>query len=258
MWRSILVPEQANTSAELRRTSGDARQSLRVRGLRAGYGKQEVLHDLDIDVMPGEIVCVLGHNGAGKTTLLRTLLGILEARDGTVEFLGRDVTNDDYIGRVQAGMTLTPAETPIFRDLKVIDNLDLGGFTITDERERQGIVTEILERFPLLSRRARQRAGTLSGGEQRILSIGMALAADPKLMMLDEPSLGIAPALVESIFQDIRNLAKCDGLSVLMVEQNIPAALAIADRVYFMRGGMIVLEETAQEAAARESWWDLF
>jgi len=239
-------------------TIDSGKHALGIRGLGAGYDKWDVLHDVSLDVAPGEVVCVLGHNGAGKTTLLRTVLGILEARSGTVEFFGEEVTGRSYVERVRAGMSLTPAEAPVFRELRVLDNLDLGAFTVADDDQRRQNVEQVLKRFPLLAQRAKQRAGTMSGGEQRILSIGMALAAAPKLMLLDEPSLGIAPVLIKSIFADIRSIVDRDGLAVLLVEQNVRAALGIADRVYYMRQGTVIMEENAKDASARESWWELF
>lgn len=224
----------------------------------AGYGKQDVLHGVSLDVHRGEVVSVLGHNGAGKTTLLRTLLGMIGKRGGTIRFFGDNIEDLDYVDRVRRGMTLTPAEAPIFRELTAMHNLDLGAFTVDDKEKRKKALKGTIDRFPILSDKLQQVAGTMSGGEQRVLSLGMALVAQPRLMLLDEPSLGIAPVLVESIFQDIGALAANEGLTVLMVEQNVKAALKITDRAYFMRQGSIILEESGERALERDSWWDLF
>lgn len=226
--------------------------------LSAGYGRKPVLHDVSLRVQPGEIVAVLGHNGAGKSTLLKALFGLLPLTGGQVRFAGVDQTRRPYWHRAQSGMTFTPAEAPVFRALSVHDNLELGGFTVADAGVRAGRAGRVCELFPILGERGRQLAGTLSGGQQRMLSIGMALMAGPKLMLLDEPSLGLSPAIVQSIFEHIQRFAREDGLSVLLVEQNVRAALRIAHRAYFVRAGHIILEEDSAAALARGHWWDLF
>lgn len=238
--------------------STQTRTMLATHNLRAGYRTQNALFDVSIRVAPGEIVAVLGHNGAGKTTLLKTVFGLISPAGGRVEFDGAETTGSSYVANVRAGMTFTPAEAAVFRDLTVRDNLKLGAFTVSD----QGDVTERLEKvltmFPVLKERDDQLAGTLSGGEQRMLSLGIALMAGPKLMLLDEPGLGIAPALVQSIFEQIHAFSRDEGLAVVLVEQNVRAALRIADRAYFLRAGHIILEESGDKALARGKWWDLF
>jgi branched-chain amino acid transport system ATP-binding protein len=217
-----------------------------------------VLYDVSLTVGAGEIVAVLGHNGAGKTTLLKTIVGFIPLFGGRVWFNGRDCTRQSYTTRVRTGMSYTSAEAPVFRDLAVRDNLELGGFTVAGGQERAALMRQVFALFPMLEERQAQLAGTLSGGQQRMLSLGMAIMARPKLMLLDEPSLGLSPAIVQSIFQQIRQFAQEDGMSVLLVEQNVRAALRISDRAYFMRAGDIILEETSERALARGSWWDLF
>lgn len=231
---------------------------LQALDIKAGYQRRQVLYDVSIEVDPGEVVAVLGHNGAGKTTLLKTVIGFIPIVGGRVIFAGRDVTRLGYTGRVRAGMSYTSAEAPVFRDLPVRDNLELGGFTVPDGQERTRRMAQVFSLFSILEERQRQLAGTLSGGQQRMLSLGMAIMARPKLMLLDEPSLGLSPAIVQSIFEQIREFAREDGTSVLLVEQNVRAALRIADRAYFMRTGDIILEEDSATALARGSWWDLF
>lgn len=231
---------------------------LQALDMRAGYQRRQVLYDVSVEVDPGEVVAVLGHNGAGKTTLLKSIVDFVHATGGRVVFGGRDLTSVGYTGRVQAGMAYTSAEAPVFRDLSVRDNLELGGFTVPSAAERARSMAQVFALFPILEERATQLGGTLSGGQQRMLSLGMAIMARPKLMLLDEPSLGLSPAIVQSIFGVIRDFAQQDGMAVLLVEQNVRAALRISDRAYFMRAGEIILEETAGVALARGSWWDLF
>lgn len=231
---------------------------LTATSIVSGYDKRDVLHEVSMAVRGGEVVTVLGHNGAGKTTLLRTLFGTIPLRSGKIEYLNQDVSASDYVERVNRGITFAHAESPVFRDLSVDENLDLGAFTINDRNLRLERISVAKDLFPLLGERSKQLAGTMSGGEQRMLSLAMAFIAGPKLMLLDEPSLGIAPALAEDIFRRIQSLARQEDLSILMVEQNVRAALRITDRAYFMRNGQIVLEEAGAEALERGTWWELF
>jgi len=226
--------------------------------LKASYQRRQVLYDVSLNVGAGEIVAVLGHNGAGKTTLLKTIIGFIPLFGGRIWLNGKDLTAENYTAKVRAGMSYTSAEAPIFRDLTVRDNLELGGFTVADAQERVHRMRQVFALFPILDERQGQLGGTLSGGQRRMLSLGMAIMAKPKLMLLDEPSLGLSPAIVQSIFQQIRQFAADDGTSVVLVEQNVRAALRIADRAYFMRSGEIILEQDSAAALARGSWWDLF
>lgn len=231
---------------------------LSGRGLTAGYGKMRVLSDVSVFVAPGEVVGVLGHNGAGKTTLLKTLMRMVPLMAGEIELLGEPVNKASSVQMVRRGMSFTPATTPIFRDLTVDQNLELGASGVSDKSEIRRRMEEVCEVFPVLADRRDAIAGRFSGGQQRQLSLAIALMAHPKIMLLDEPSLGISPAVVEATFRTIRDLAQERSMSVLVVEQNVKAMTAIADRVYVLRNGSIVLEESGAEAQRREIWWDLF
>lgn len=234
------------------------RRVLTVRGLQAGYGRKQVVFDTDLTVHEGEIVGVLGHNGSGKTTTIRTILGINPVLGGKIEFDGADVTKANSRSNVKAGMAMIPSERFVFADLTVMDNLLLGAANDPDG-DRRAKRLELVERlFPILVERSGQLAGTMSGGQQRMVSLGMALMAHPKLLMLDEPSLGLAPAVVQQIFDTVRRLADEEGLSVLLLEQNVGQALRIVDRVYVMRSGRVILEESVEQMRTRDSYWELF
>lgn len=231
---------------------------LVVSNLQAGYGKKHVVFDVDLHLRPGEIVTIIGHNGAGKTTALKTIFGILPALGGTVTYAGEDVTNSNCRHNALLGMSYIPAERFVFSDLSVVDNLRLGANDVRSSEERDRLRQRVSAMFPLLSERSSQLAGTMSGGQQRMLSLGIALMSNPTLLLLDEPSLGLAPALVAEIFDNVRRLADQEGLTVLLVEQNVGQALRIADRAYVLRSGRIILEETAEEMRGRKDYWDLF
>ena len=231
---------------------------LRVSGLAAGYGNKQVIHGVDLEVRAGEIVALMGHNGAGKTTLIRTVLGSLKARSGSIEVGQQDLTKAPVRRVVAAGVAMIPSERFVFPDMSVHDNLLLGAANApsgSDTAERLRTVHEV---FPLLADRSRQVAGQLSGGQQRMVSLGVALMARPRLLMLDEPSLGLAPSVVETIFARLRELADRERLGVLLLEQNVKQALKVADRAYVMRSGSVILEETAEQMRARPDYWDLF
>ena len=230
---------------------------LAVDGLSVSYGRREALHEVSLQVEPGEILSVLGHNGAGKTTLLKGIFGMVPST-GTVAFDGETRSRPSTVESVRRGISFTPAEAPIFRDLTVRENLVLGAFSVGDADRRDGLLERVHELFPLLAERSDAIAGQFSGGQQRMLSIAIALMSEPRLMLLDEPSLGIAPGLVTDIFKRVRRLCDEEGLSVLLVEQNVRAALTIANRTAFLRDGRIILEETAEKSRARDHWWDLF
>jgi branched-chain amino acid transport system ATP-binding protein len=231
---------------------------LSVDGIAADYGKRRVLHDVSLRVAPGEIVSVLGHNGAGKTTMLKAIFGVVPLRAGRVSFDGQPMAGWTTTTCVRSGISFTPAEAPIFRELTIGENLELGAFTVDDAAVQEQRLARVHHMFPLLKERAGDQAGTLSGGQQRTLSIGLALMSGARLMLLDEPSLGIAPSLVQDLFARIRELSDSEGLGVVLVEQNVRAALPIADRVYYMRAGRMILEESAEESSRRSDWWELF
>lgn len=231
---------------------------LMVSGLQAGYGKKHVVFDVDLHLRAGEIVTIIGHNGAGKTTTLKTIFGMLPALGGTITYQGDDVTRSSCRRNVLRGMSYIPAERFVFSDLSVLDNLRLGAMHEKSSEVREARRNRVHEMFPLLQERATQRAGTMSGGQQRMLSLGLAMMSHPKLLLLDEPSLGLAPALVAEIFDGVRRLADEEGLTVLLLEQNVGQALRIADRAYVMRAGRVILEETADQMRQRPDYWDLF
>jgi branched-chain amino acid transport system ATP-binding protein len=237
---------------------GDRPRVLDLQGLQAGYGRKQVVFDVDLHVATGEIVTVLGHNGSGKSTTIKTVLGLIPAMGGTVTYLGNDVTRAGSRANVKAGMGLIPSERFVFPDLSVLDNLLLGAANEPDADRRKERMADVYQLFPVLRERSDQLAGTLSGGEQRMLSLGLLLMSGPKLLMLDEPSLGLAPVIVEHIFGAVRSLARDEDLSVLLLEQNVGQALRVTDRAYVMRSGRVILEETAAQMLARESYWDLF
>lgn len=231
---------------------------LEVSGLDVNYGKRQVIFGLSLQVRAGEVVALLGHNGAGKTTLLKAIFGLIRPRAGSVRFGGEEAARRNNADTVKAGLSFTPAEAAVFRDLSVRDNLELGAFSVASRVLRQERVDTVTRLFPALRDRQRQVAGTLSGGQQRMLSIGMALMSGPKMMLLDEPSLGLTPALAQQMLEEVRRLATDEGLAILLVEQNVRAALRVAGRAYFMRMGRILLEESAEVMLARDKWWDLF
>jgi branched-chain amino acid transport system ATP-binding protein len=236
----------------------DVKNLLSTTGLTAGYGKRRVITNVDLHVQPGEIVGILGHNGAGKTTLLKSVFRMLPIDAGVIEFRGVNINKSTSVKTAASGMSYTPAERAIFRDLTVTQNLELGAHALKERGKLGERMDEVMAIFPILGERKSQLAGRFSGGQQRQLSLGMALMLHPELMLLDEPSLGISPAVVNSTFQIIRDLTKERGTSVLIVEQNVKAVTRIADRVYVLRNGEMVLEETGEQARQRTEWWDLF
>ncbi len=231
---------------------------LQITKLQAGYGRKQVVFDVDLTVGHGEILGVFGHNGSGKSTTIRTILGITPVLGGTIEFNGKNVTKSSSRANVKAGMAMIPSERFVFADLTVIDNLLLGAANDPNTDRRAQRLELVRGLFPILVERSGQLAGTMSGGQQRMVSLGMALMANPTLLMLDEPSLGLAPAVVQQIFATVRKLADEEGLSVLLLEQNVGQALRIVDRVSVMRSGRVILEETVEQMRARDSYWELF
>ncbi len=220
---------------------------LQVRGLHAGYGAFEVLHGIDLDVGAGEIVAVLGANGVGKTTLNRALSGLLRARAGTIRFDGADIAQADHAAIVRAGLIHVPEGRRIFPNLSVRENLLLGSYA-RGRADRAANLRHVLEIFPRLHERLSQQAGSMSGGEQQMLAIGRGLMGAPRLLILDEPSLGLSPKLTEELFMLIARLHRA-GLSILLVEQNVMQSLAIAQRAYVIEHGRVALSGTAATLA---------
>lgn len=217
---------------------------LDVKDLRAGYGVIEVLKGISIHVDQGEIVCVIGANGAGKTTTLMSISGIVKTRGGSIQFLGNDLTRVPAHDIVRLGLAQSPEGRKIFPRLTVLENLQMGAFTRKDEAGIKDDIEKAYHYFPILKDRQKQLGGTLSGGEQQMLAIARALMARPKLLLLDEPSLGLAPMIVVKIFQVIRELNQ-EGMSVLLVEQNARMALKLAHRGYVMETGSITFSDRA-------------
>jgi branched-chain amino acid transport system ATP-binding protein len=222
---------------------------LEVKGLTVRYGNVEALHGIDLQVRQGEIVTILGANGAGKTTTLQTISGLLRPAAGEILFEGQPAHLVKAHQLVRKGIAQSPEGRRIFGTLTVKENLDLGAFTRSDHAEIQASRDRVYALFPVLAERQGQLAGTLSGGEQQMLAIGRALMAKPRLLLLDEPSLGLAPLLVRAIFQVIREI-NAQGVTVLLVEQNARAALKLAHRGYVMEVGRIVHEGPAADLAA--------
>jgi len=206
------------------------------------YGAIQALRDVSIEVEEGEIVTLIGSNGAGKTTLLMTVCGNPQARSGRITFMGEDITAAPTHHIMRRGLAISPEGRRVFKDLSVTENLQMGGFFSTREQIAEGLA-HVYELFPRLKERAAQRAGTLSGGEQQMLAIGRALMTRPKLLLLDEPTLGLAPLIIAQIFDIIRTIREA-GVTVFLVEQNAHKALQIADRGYVLETGKVVLADT--------------
>ena len=228
---------------------------LQVAGLCAGYGRTNVLRDVDVRVDAGEIVSLIGSNGAGKSTLLKAVVGLVSPSSGEVRFDGRTVTGERPEKLVARGMALVPEGRLLFGPLSVADNLALGAYA-TPGSSRRAVSAERLARvrelFPVLAERAEQSADTLSGGEQQMLAVGRALMSGPRLLLLDEPSLGLAPKVIAEIFSALERL-RADGVTMLLVEQDAKLALKHSDRGYVMRTGSIVLQGSAAELVEDES-----
>jgi branched-chain amino acid transport system ATP-binding protein len=215
---------------------------LEVRGLRAGYGPMQVLHGIDLDVGAGEIVAILGANGAGKSTLNNNISGIFRPLAGTIRFEGEEITARPPQRIVDAGLIQVPEGRRVFPNLTVRENLLLGAYRRGRTR-RSANIDRVCGIFPRLRERMAQIAGTLSGGEQQMLAIGRALMSEPRLLILDEPSLGLSPILVEEMFALVREL-NADGLAILLVEQNVLQSLELANRAYVLENGVFVMQDT--------------
>jgi branched-chain amino acid transport system ATP-binding protein len=219
---------------------------LKVSNIHAGYGRVEVLKGISIEVNKGEVVCLLGANGAGKSTLLKVISGLIVPTQGSITFLGHETVRKGASGVVKAGISHVPEGRQIFAGLTVQQNLLLGAYVHGSRRaDMDRLYREMFELFPILEQRFSGKAGSLSGGEQQMLAMARALMSEPKLLLLDEPSLGLAPIVVNQILDIVKNL-RSKGIPILLVEQNVSAALTIADRAYIMETGMIVGQGEAE------------
>ena len=223
---------------------------LKVQDINVYYGSIHAVRGISFEVNEGEIVTLIGANGAGKSTTLNTVSGLLQSRTGNIEFEGRSLHGVPPHKIVSLGLTQVPEGRRVFADMTVEENLDLGAYT-RPSSEVDRSIADVYERFPRLKERRRQFAGTFSGGEQQMLAMGRALMSKPKLLMLDEPSMGLAPILVSQIFDIIREL-KSSGVTILLVEQNARMALSVADRAYVLETGAVALSGTGKELMASD------
>ena len=230
---------------------------LKLVGVETFYGKVKALHGVSLEVLEGQLVCILGANGAGKSTILKTICGVAEPEYGTIHFDGHQINNLDTEEIIKKGISLVPENRRIFPELSVYENLSMGGFLIKDKLKFEERFSEVVDKFPVLRDRSSQQAGTLSGGEQQMLAIGRALMLNPRLLLLDEPSLGLSPKLVEEIFTIIQDLHK-SGVTILLVEQNVNYALKIADYGYVLTSGKIFLSGTYDELYKEEKVRDMY
>ncbi len=222
---------------------------LQLDGVDTYYGQIHILENLNLEVAKGELVCLLGGNASGKSTTLKTILGIVKPRNGSVVFAGEDVTNKTTSHRIKQGMAIVPENRRLFAPMSVRENLEMGAYLLG--RARKEDFERVYSLFPLLHERRNQLAGTLSGGEQQMVAMGRALMARPKLLLMDEPSMGLAPILVERNFEIIKQVHAA-GVAVLVVEQNANVSLSIADRGYVLQTGRIVLTGAAKELLEHE------
>ena len=225
---------------------------LTLKNVHASYGQIAALHGVSLEVAQGQIVTVLGANGAGKSTTIRTIAGLIDSASGTIEFEGRQILGLSADRIVKLGISVVPEGRQLFGELTVRDNLILGAYTRSDGAEIRRQMERVLSYFPVLSERINVWAHLLSGGEQQMLAIGRALMARPRLLVLDEPSLGLAPILVQELFAMIKNLSDAEGISVLLAEQNATQAVGIANHGYVLEVGKVVLEDTAKNLLDNE------
>ncbi len=226
---------------------------LQLAGLAAGYGAKTVISDVSFALEPGQILAFLGHNGAGKTTTLRCVMGLLPPRAGTVTFDGRRIDRLNVAERVARGLRLLPEGRGIFPDLTVAENIDVVAARNVAAGAMFGIDT-VYGLFPVLAERRTTRAGSLSGGQQQMLALSLAILGSPRCLLLDEPSIGLAPNLVERMFRQVQEVCKSHAMTAILVEQNVSAAMQIADRVVIMNNGQIVFDGLPEDARASNVW----
>ncbi|KAA5926590.1 ABC transporter ATP-binding protein [Achromobacter xylosoxidans] len=225
---------------------------LKVDNLSVAYGGVQAVRDLSLQVRPGEIAALLGANGAGKSSTLLAIIGSVKPKEGRIVFEGRDITGTPPDQLVKQGIAMIPEGARVFARQPVEQNLRLGAYTVRDERVYRERLDKVYALFPRLKERREQLAGTMSGGERQMLAIGRALMSGPRLLLIDEPSLGLSPLLVEQVFDALAALNRDDGLSVLLVEQNMAQALEVAARAYVMQSGRVALSGNAAELAASD------
>jgi branched-chain amino acid transport system ATP-binding protein len=230
---------------------------LEVKDLVVGYRKKMVLRRVSLDVGDGEIVGVIGHNGAGKTTLLKTLFGLLSPWGGAIVYQGKDITKRSTARNVKDGISFMPQGQGLFPDLMVMDNLQLGEFALGKKTSTVSM-EQVFELFPILKSRRTQKAGTLSGGEQRMLSLGLALMQSPKLLLLDEPSIGLAPVIVQNVMETVAVINNRLKTGIVMVEQNIDATAKIVNRIFIIKVGEIVFSGSSDISEDKRKLWELF
>ncbi|MFE8696672.1 ABC transporter ATP-binding protein [Cytobacillus sp. FJAT-53684] len=224
---------------------------LNVDQMNVYYGNIHALKGVSLEVNEGEIVTLIGANGAGKSTLLKTLSGLLKPKNGTIQYLGSSIAGKPAQEIVKSGISHVPEGRRVFANMTVEENLELGAFLRKDKKEIQKDIEKVYKTFPRLLERRKQLSGTLSGGEQQMLAMGRAIMAKPKLLLLDEPSMGLAPLMVKTIFQIIEDINR-DGTTILLVEQNAHMALSIANRAYVIETGRVIVSGTAAELQASE------
>ncbi len=225
---------------------------LKITDLEVYYGVIQAIKGISFEVEQGEVIALIGANGAGKTTILQTITGLIKSKVGSIEFEGQELTKIPGHKIVSLGMAHVPEGRRVFADLTVLENLKMGAYTRTDKKEIEETLKMVYKRFPRLEERKSQYAGTLSGGEQQMLAMGRALMSHPKLILMDEPSMGLSPIFVTEIFNIIKDISK-SGTTVLVVEQNAKKALSIADRAYVLETGKIVLDGEAKDLLENES-----
>jgi branched-chain amino acid transport system ATP-binding protein len=226
---------------------------LKAENVVSGYGQKTVLSGITFSIEPGEIVTLLGHNGAGKTATLKTIMGLLPTRGGTVSFADRRIDRISTAERIKLGLRLLPEGRGIFPDLSVKDNVDVVAARNCTGKDMFG-TRQVYDLLPVLRERQATIAGTMSGGQQQMLALSLALLGTPRVLMLDEPSIGLAPNLVERMFEQLRTLSRAHALTTILVEQNVAAAMKIADRVLIMNNGTIVFDGTPEQARATNVW----
>jgi branched-chain amino acid transport system ATP-binding protein len=224
---------------------------LEVSNIRSGYGDGEVLQGISLRVGDGEVVCLIGSNGAGKTTTLRTLSGLIQPSSGSVKFMGQDIGGRRASSLVATGLSMVPEGRRVFAPLTVLENLEMGAYSVRDPKQAASELDRVFELFPRLKERSSQPAGTLSGGEQQMLAIGRALMSRPRLLLLDEPSMGLAPMVVAEIFSTIQRLNEA-GIAILLAEQNARLALRVSDRGYVLQTGRIVMDADADDLSRND------